>query len=164
MKQSAGPPGLSAPDTRSPETWVVQKRCLFLFSLTVIVAGVVVLLAGLRHRTRTLELLHQERLAMIEQGLAPPGPSAAVCDAAPGTGHVGRRSRSFSMGIMVLGFGLALMLLISVAGESPTTGIGVGGATAILGAAFVARALLTASPSRAPASPEAARPPAPEQP
>lgn len=135
------------------------ESLLFLFSLTVVIAGVVILLAGLRHRTRTLELLHQERLAMIERGLVPPGSPAALDDARHGGGYAGTRSRSFSMGIIVVGLGLALMLLISVAGDSPATGIGVGGATAILGAAFIARALLGAPAARPSSSADAVRPP-----
>jgi hypothetical protein len=46
------------------------------------------------------------------------------------------------MGIIVVGLGLALMTIISVAGESPEVGIGVGGAIAIIGGAFIVRSML----------------------
>lgn len=67
-------------------------------------------------------------------------------------GHPSRRSgtavpssRSLSLGIMVVGLGIALMTIISIAGESPEVGIGVGGAIAVLGGAFIVRAVLVRS-------------------
>ena len=34
--------------------------------------GVVVIVSGMRHRARILEMAHRERLAMIERGITPP--------------------------------------------------------------------------------------------
>ena len=51
-------------------------------------------------------------------------------------------SRSLSLGIIVVGLGLALMTIISIAGESPESGIGIGGAIAILGGAFIVRSMV----------------------
>ena len=46
-------------------------------SLTAMLGGVVVILAGLRYRTQVRELRHKERLAMIERGMMPP-PSSTL--------------------------------------------------------------------------------------
>ena len=65
-----------------------------------------------------------------------------------------RSSRSLSLGIIVVGLGLAIMTIISIAGDSAEVGIGVGGAIAILGGAFIVRSLVvsgagsTSRPSR----------------
>jgi len=54
-----------------------------------------------------------------------------------------RSSRSLSGGIIVVGLGLALMTIISIAAESPQVGIGVGGAIAVLGGAFIVHSMVT---------------------
>ena len=51
-------------------------------------------------------------------------------------------ARSLSFGIVIVGLGLAMMTIISIAGESPESGVGVGGAIAILGAAFIVRSMV----------------------
>jgi len=48
-------------------------------------------------------------------------------------------------GLEPSGLGLALMMIISVAGDAPEIGVGVGGAVAIVGAAFLVRALVVRS-------------------
>ena len=40
---------------------------ILILPLAVIIAGVVIIVAGLRHRARMLELVHKERVAMIER-------------------------------------------------------------------------------------------------
>jgi hypothetical protein len=112
-------------------------------------AGVFIIFLGLRQRSQQLEMHHRERMAMIERGQIP------LAD--PEVLHVrrilnvGPSSRYLSVGIIVVGLGLALATIISVAGESPEVGIGVGGAIAILGGAFIVRSILvrpeTPSPS-----------------
>ena len=104
-------------------------------------AGVFIIYLGLKQRSQQLEMHHRERMAMIERGQIPlVDPGAQL--------HLQRRSslvpasRSLSMGIIIVGFGLALMTIISIAGESPEVGVGVGGAIAILGAAFIVRSLI----------------------
>jgi hypothetical protein len=88
---------------------------------------------------------HRERMAMIERGQIPLSePQSGSHDRRPLVSVYGatRSSRSLSVGIMVVGLGLALMTIIGVAGESPEVGIGVGGAIAIIGGAFIARSML----------------------
>ena len=80
------------------------EALLFLFSLTVIVAGVVVLLAGLRHRTRTLEAAAPGAPGHDRAGLAPPGrrPPSTTPPPAPGTSAgAAARSRWASHGARV---------------------------------------------------------------
>jgi hypothetical protein len=107
-------------------------------------AGVWVIAAALRYRTRALELQHQQRLAMIEKGLVPP-PELTGLTFVAGVGkhmHERRAVRSMSLGIIVIGLGLAFMTLVGVAAEAPETGLGIGGAIAIVGAAFIVRSLV----------------------
>ena len=129
--------------------------CLFfLLPIAVMITGVVVVMAGLRHRAKMLELVHRERVAMIERGIMPPELNPILAESHRLRDGGLARGRSFSVGIIVVGFGLALMTVIAVAGGDVTTGIGIGGAIAILGAAFIVRSVLTAS-----AEPLAARGP-----
>jgi hypothetical protein len=111
--------------------------------------GVFIVFMGLRQRSLQLEMQHRERMAMIERGQIP------LAEAAPGMRRSASSSassaRSLSMGIIVVGVGLALMTVIGIAGESPTVGIGVGGAIAVLGGAFIVRSLI-ASPGAFPSS------------
>ena len=110
---------------------------VFIFGLF---AGVFIIFLGLRQRSQQLEMHHRERMAMIERGQIP------LTD--PEVLHVrrvvnvGPSSRSLSVGIIVVGLGMALATIISIAGESPEIGIGVGGAIAILGAAFIVRSII----------------------
>lgn len=112
----------------------VEELFLIVF-IAGMVAGVLVILMAMRQRSQQLEMLHRERMAMIERGQ---NPAQAGSDAAswrragPAPG-----SRSLSLGIVVVALGLSLMTIISIAGGSPETGIGVGGAIAIVGAAFI---------------------------
>ena len=109
-------------------------------------AGVFIVYMGLRQRSQQLEMLHRERMAMIERGQIPL--------AEPLPGYQSRRmsmagaasSRSLSVGIVVVGVGIALMTIISIAGESPESGVGVGGAIAIIGGAFIVRSLVVKPP------------------
>jgi hypothetical protein len=124
-----------------------------LFSMVFVVgmfAGVFIIYMGLRQRSLQLEMQHRERMAMIERGQIPlaepvPGARRALPNSAPS-------SRSLSAGIVVVGVGLALMTVISIAGQSPETGIGVGGAIAVLGGAFIVRSLI-ATPGAPPSLP-----------
>lgn len=125
-----------------------QELALVLTPLAIVIAGTVLMVAGLRHRAHTLELLHQERMAMIERGLVPADPAPGAAEFDRGARLAGVRSRSFSLGIVTVGLGLALMVLIGVAGEDSGTAIGVGGAIAIVGASFIVRALLAHGTTR----------------
>lgn len=125
-----------------------QDFLAMLISVTALVGGVVIILAGLRYRAHIRELRHRERLAMIERGIVPP--AVEPID----TYSSGLKQRSLSFGIIVVGLGLALMILIGIAGDAVDVGVGVGGAIAILGGAFIVRSVF------APAAP----PPRPEPP
>jgi hypothetical protein len=119
-----------------------------LISLTAMLGGVVVILAGLRYRAHLRELRHKERLAMIEKGMVPP-PAVEAHEIY----SRGLKQRSLSFGIIVVGLGLAMMVLISVAGGAPDVGVGVGGSIAILGVAFIVRSLFAAPPPPPPQPP-----------
>ena len=122
--------------------------------------GVFIIFMGLRQRSQQLEMDHRERMAMIERGQIPLNqPAAHFHDRPASISGVARSSRSLSIGIIVVGLGLALMTIISVAAEAPSAGVGVGGAIAILGGAFIARAMLV-RPEREPGDSNRAYPPA----
>ncbi|MBY0493690.1 MAG: hypothetical protein K2Y23_05710 [Cyanobacteria bacterium] len=105
--------------------------------------GVFIIYLGLKQRSQQLEMHHRERMAMIEKGQIPlDEPSSHFHERSPIVSGAARSSRSLSIGIITVGLGLAIMTIISVAAEAPEVGIGVGGAIAILGGAFVARSLV----------------------
>lgn len=119
-------------------------------------AGVFIIFLGLRQRSQQLEMQHRERMAMIERGQIPlADPDALHVRRIPNTGP---SSRSLSFGIIVVGLGLALATIIGVAGESPEIGIGVGGAIAILGGAFIVRSIIV-RPDVTPTSYGSVKPP-----
>ena len=103
--------------------------------LAIIVGGVVVMVAGIRHATQQAEFQHQERLAMIERGMNPMEPERQA---------VGQR-RSYgvkmSLGILMCGLGLGLLMLITFAAGSAGIGFGIGGAVVMVGLSLVASAL-----------------------
>ena len=106
-----------------------------------IFAGVAVLWMAMQNRRMQREFEHRERLAMIERGLVPP-PELDPAAFESRTGLTGQQeprsaSRSRSAGIIMIGFGLGLTMLISFAAGDPEVGIGIGGAFALLGAAFI---------------------------
>lgn len=114
-----------------------------LFAMVFIIgmfAGVFIIFLGLRQRSLQLEMHHRERMAMIEKGQIPLADPEGAMHVRRGA--AGPMSRSLSIGIIVVGLGLALMTIISIAGESPESGIGVGGAIAILGGAFIVRSMV----------------------
>ena len=135
----------------------MQQEELFALVFTLgLFAGVFIIFLGLRQRSQQLEMQHRERMAMIERGQIPlSDPEVLHVRRIP---TVGPSSRSLSVGIIVVGLGLALATIIGVAGESPEVGIGVGGAIAILGGAFIVRSILV-RPDLAPSNPGSARPP-----
>lgn len=117
-------------------------------------AGVFVIFLAMRQRSETLERQHRERMAMIERGHIP----LSETTGRPTRG--GSSTRSLSLGIVVVGLGFALMMIISVAADTPSVGIGVGGAIVIVGAAFIVRSLVV----RPEAAPQPPVPPAPPLP
>ena len=114
--------------------------------------GVFIIFLGLRQRSQQLEMHHRERMAMIEKGQIPlEEPSLHYHDKRPVVSGAARSSRSMSIGIVVVGIGLALMVIIGIAADNPEIGVGVGGAIAIVGGAFIALSLV-ARPQGPPAS------------
>jgi hypothetical protein len=111
---------------------------LFAIVFTVsIFSGVAIVMMGLRQRSKQMEMQHRERMAMIERGQIPlseptGGPARYSSGGAAS-------SRALSIGIVIVGIGMALMTMISIAGDSPEAGVGVGGAIAIIGGAFIVR-------------------------
>jgi hypothetical protein len=113
---------------------------------------------GLRQRSQQLEMHHRERMAMIERGQIPLNEPSHFHDRPATIPAAARSSRSLSIGIIVVGLGFALMTIIGVAGESPEAGIGIGGAIAILGGAFIAHGMVVRSQIHmGPPTPPAAR-------
>jgi hypothetical protein len=110
-------------------------------SFLTVVGGVVLILAALRYRLQVRELRHRERLAMIDKGLMPPPEFEPQV-----TFNRGVKQRSLSFGIVVVGLGFALMLLIGIAGGALDSGVGIGGAVAILGLAFIVRSFFAPPP------------------
>lgn len=135
-------------------------------TVTVIICGVAVLLMAMVNRRKMLEMKHRERLAMIERGMLPPpevDPNGFERRAL-GMRPPSRSSVRFrSAGVLMIGVGLALMLLISYAGDSPEPGIGVGGAFAVVGAALLLNGLFSARDEE-PGVENAATPTPPQEP
>lgn len=100
----------------------------------VMFSGVFLIFTAMRQRSETLERQHRERMAMIERGQVPP--------AQPLRRGGNSSSLAMSLGIIIVGTGLALMTIIGIAGETPTVGIGVGGAIVIVGVSFIVRSLV----------------------
>ena len=107
-----------------------------------VVGGVVLMIAAMNNRRRLIEIVHRERVAMIERGLVPaPELDPAGFEAAAGLGPrragsaPGERYRT--AGVIMIGLGLGLMVLLTFAAGVPDIGIGVGGAWAVLGAALL---------------------------
>jgi FtsH-binding integral membrane protein len=114
-----------------------EETVVFWLFTFVIAGGVFVIVSALKYRAKILEMAHRERLAMIERGLKPAGP---LLDLASNRPSQARSSRMMSGGIVVVGFGLALAMVIGFTSREPEIAIGIGGAVAILGAAFIVTA------------------------
>lgn len=142
----------------------------FLLPITLVVGGFAIVLLGIWKQTRIKEMEHRERLALIERGLVPPSESAETPAVAllGRHGATPRRARLLSGGIVVIGFGLALMMVIGFAGGAPDVAMGIGGAVVVLGASFVVNAIVTGrleqgAPPAPGVSPEPPAPPLPPE-
>jgi hypothetical protein len=114
-----------------------EETVVFWLFTFVIAGGVFVIVNALKYRAKILEMAHRERLAMIERGLKPTGPLLDLSSTRPARA---RSSRMMSGGIVVVGFGLAVAMVIGFASREPEIAVGIGGAVAILGAAFIVTA------------------------
>ncbi|MDP1569821.1 MAG: hypothetical protein Q8L86_07440 [Vicinamibacterales bacterium] len=121
-----------------------MEDALYLVPALTMLGGIAIVMLAMHQQTRRREMAHRERMALIERGLAPsPEQDPQGFAALTGTNEPVRpHSRSLSAGIVIIGMGLGMMLLIGVAGETPSVGIGVGGAIVVLGCAFVVNALI----------------------
>jgi len=112
----------------------------FVFAL-VVLGGLGLVAYTLIGRQRLRELAIKERIALIEKGLVP----SPEVDPARFETLVGLRrpvnssaARYRSAGVIIMGLGLAMLVLLAFAGGVPEIGLGVGGGLAILGlAAFI---------------------------
>lgn len=127
----------------------MQGQDLFVLVFVVgISAGVIVILKAMRQRSQQLEMQHRERMAMIERGQVPiDAPQVHRLSGPPHlyqlSGRSGVGSRSMSLGIVVVAFGLGLMSIIGIAAGAPDVAVGIGGAVVILGLAFIANSLVS---------------------
>ena len=117
--------------------------------------GVFIIFMGLRQRSAQLEMQHRERMAMIEKGQIPLADPSPLHARRVIVGPRAASSKYMTAGILVVGFGLAMMTIISLAAGEPEVGLGVGGAVAVLGAAFLVRGVVV----REPPPPETYAPP-----
>ena len=116
--------------------WLAFVLPVFFTVISTIVGGLLIVLA-MKQRSQTMEMKHRERMAMIEKGIVPePGRDPAAFETWQQQ-HERPPSRAMSIGIMIVALGLAFMLLVGFAGGEPGAGIGVGGAIAVVGIAFI---------------------------
>jgi uncharacterized protein DUF6249 len=113
----------------------------------IILSGVALMITAMINRRKMREMEHRERLAMIERGLMPspesdPGAFEAAAGFAPPPEEPGVGYRT--AGVLMIGFGVGLMLLISLLSRSAAYGIGIGGVWAIIGAASLVNYYLIA--------------------
>ena len=138
---------------------------IFALMPLVAIVGLFVLAAfAIMWAMRLREVKQRQILAMIEKGIAPPPElnPAAFDGLVAGPRRSREEERFKSGGIMLIGLGVALALVIGVAGGQARVGLGIGGAMAAIGAAMVVSALLSreSGPVTAPPSePRPAEPP-----
>jgi hypothetical protein len=134
-----------------------------------IIAGLAVIFMAMQSRRQLREMEHRERLAMIERGLIPsPEADPAAFERMIGTRRPPETrgsARARSAGIIMIGLGLAFTFMVTFAGGAPGAGVGIGGAFAVLGAAFLVNAMLmNRSEAYLPQSPSRAYPTHPAEP
>jgi hypothetical protein len=119
---------------------------IFMIPITAIFGGFVYLVVRTLSRARVRELEIRERIAMIERGLVPaPETDPRGFERAMARHEIVLQRRAPSRfrgaGIIVMGAGMALIVLIGFAGGEPGAAIGVGGAIVVLGLAFFVASL-----------------------
>jgi hypothetical protein len=141
--------------------------------IVAILGGVTIVIVSMLNKSRLRELEIRERIAMIERGMVP-APEAdprgfdraitrleQVQRVQQLRGDASARHRR--AGVTLMGIGFGLIVLISFAGESPSTALGVGGFLVVMGLAFFINALFdrrveSTLPAPAPGPSEAAPP------
>jgi hypothetical protein len=116
---------------------------MMLVPVVAVIGGFTIVIVKILSNARVRELELRQRIAMIERGLVPaPETDPKGFEQAMALQQQLRNNPSKSavrhrrVGITIMGIGFGLMLLIGVAGGSPESGIGVGGALVVLGIAF----------------------------
>jgi hypothetical protein len=111
----------------------------------IITGGVAMMWLAMLSRRHFREMEHRERLAMIERGLVP-SPEA---DPHAFERMLGRKrpetkgsARTRSAGVMMIGLGLAFAFMVTFAFGDAAVGFGLGGAFAVIGAAFLVNSML----------------------
>ena len=117
----------------------------FLIPIVAIIGAFTYAIVQTLSRGRVRELEVRERIAMIEQGLVPP-PEVDPRGFDRAMDRYDRQRDRSSVrhrraGVTLMGVGFGLMLLIGVAGDSMSAGIGVGGFLVIMGLAFFINSL-----------------------
>ena len=121
-----------------------EETVVFWIFSFIIAGGVVVIVSAMRYRAKIMEMAHRERLAMIERGMSPP----AELGTAYQDRQSARGSRSMSLGIVIVALGFALALLIGFASREGEIAVGVGGAIAVIGFAFIVNAMVVHRPPK----------------
>jgi hypothetical protein len=142
---------------------------IFSIPITAIFGGFVYLIVRTLARSRVRELEIRERIAMIERGLVPaPETDPRGFERAMARHDIVVRRRTPSRfrgaGIIIIGAGMAFMMLIAFAGGEPGAAIGVGGAIVVLGLAFLLNSLFTGADELPPLGRYPSPPPPPIQP
>jgi hypothetical protein len=123
-------------------TWLALGFGLFV-PVVALIGGLVIAALAIHHKAKLKELAYRERIAMIEKGLMPPPESdparfdRVLDNVAAPADPAATAARHRAAGIITIGAGLAVMLLLYfVTGESRIA-FGLGGATVLLGLAFI---------------------------
>jgi hypothetical protein len=119
---------------------VKEHEVVLILVSMVIFAGVGVLWLAMASRRAFREMEHRERLAMIQRGLVPSpesDPLGFEMQVEPFHGDSLKAERWRTAGTLIIGLGAALMVLLTFTAGDVSLGFGVGGAFAVLGAAFL---------------------------
>jgi hypothetical protein len=121
---------------------VQPEEAFALTAALLIITGAVVLVFSMIQRGRMREMAHQERLARIERGIAPP-PELDPENFERAMGQptwdervVERSARYRRAGVIVMGLGAGLWMIIGFAAGELATAFGIGGAIVVLGLAL----------------------------
>lgn len=107
-----------------------------LIPIVAIIGGLSMAAYGMYLRMKARQLMHQERLAMIEKGLTPPPLTSADLGDFPK-----RRRSSRHIGVIVMAVGIGLGVLIGL-NDSLKEALGVGGLVFLIGLGFLLNAIL----------------------
>jgi hypothetical protein len=119
----------------------LNEEVIVIMMALIIVTGAGLMMAAMRNRRRMREMVHRERLAMIERGLIPApesdpgGFEVAAGFKTPGESTAAVRFRT--AGIILIGIGVGMMFLITFTAGEAEVGFGVGGAWVALGGALL---------------------------